>query len=131
MKKQMALFVLSFVCISGAHAEDFSMSPLNASASIACPKNDAPEMRQACAIQSYASAGLTFAPTLTPFFTSQAISEKDHKMILEAKDDATAFVATNGEWRGAYLEAAIQNLRAKNPAVEASDLEIAIGIISY
>ena len=63
------------------------------------------------------SSGATTASTYLTF--------KDNKMIIPAQDDASSYVASNGEIRGPYLEAAIQKIRADHPDVQASDMELA------
>ncbi len=54
----------------------------------------------------------------------------DDKVVLEARDDAARFVASNGEARGAQLEAALQHIRTQAPALEASDLQLAGAILA-
>jgi len=53
----------------------------------------------------------------------------DRKLLLAAHDDAAAFVASDGRWRGARLEAALQQLRQAHPELHASDLELAQAIL--
>ncbi len=55
----------------------------------------------------------------------------DDKLILEARRDAAAFVATQGRIRGLRLEAALRHLRAQ-PGVDAraSDLALAKAILA-
>ncbi|KJK15470.1 DUF2388 domain-containing protein [Pseudomonas sp. 2(2015)] len=53
----------------------------------------------------------------------------DRKLLLAAHDDAAAFVASDGRWRGARLEAALQQLRQANPELHAIDLELAQAIL--
>ncbi len=57
-------------------------------------------------------------------------SRKDHKVVIDAQEDASSFVASNGAIRGPYLEAALQNVRAENPGLKASDDELAQAILS-
>lgn len=66
------------------------------------------------------SAYVTSQITTVPF---------DQKLILDARDDAAAFVATQGKDRGVRLEAALAALRRKAPASTASDLELAQAIL--
>ncbi|WP_407294154.1 DUF2388 domain-containing protein [Stutzerimonas zhaodongensis] len=54
----------------------------------------------------------------------------DDKVVLDARDDAARFVASNGEARGAQLEAALKHIRAETPGMEASDLELAGAILA-
>ena len=61
--------------------------------------------------------------------TSDATSGND-KVILDAVDDAASFVGSNGEIRGAYLEAALNHMRAQQPELEASDMQLAESILA-
>jgi uncharacterized protein (TIGR02448 family) len=54
----------------------------------------------------------------------------DDKLVLDARDDAARFVASNGETRGAQLEAALGHIRSQAPSLEASDLELASAILA-
>jgi uncharacterized protein (TIGR02448 family) len=67
-----------------------------------------------------ASAYATSKVTSAPF---------DRKVIVAAQDDAAAFIATDGEWRGARLESALDYLRRSQPKLSASDLELAQAIL--
>lgn len=53
----------------------------------------------------------------------------DNKLVLAARDDAAAFIATDGQWRGARLESALDYLRRTQPQLHASDLELAQAIL--
>ncbi|NQD92591.1 DUF2388 domain-containing protein [Pseudomonas sp. CrR25] len=55
---------------------------------------------------------------------------KDDKLILPAQDDASLYVATGGQIRGPYLEAALQRLRAEHPELHASDMELASALLA-
>ncbi|MHC8303585.1 DUF2388 domain-containing protein [Pseudomonas sp. PB3P13] len=65
---------------------------------------------------SYASSMVTSAPF-------------DRKLLLDAQDDAAAFIASDGELRGARLESALSYLRRTEPKLPASDLELAQAIL--
>ncbi|MGE6528083.1 DUF2388 domain-containing protein [Pseudomonas sp. NPDC077382] len=54
----------------------------------------------------------------------------DDKLVLDAKDDAARFVASNGEARGAHLEAALKHIRTQAPTLHASDLQLAGAILA-
>ncbi|WP_085708679.1 MULTISPECIES: DUF2388 domain-containing protein [unclassified Pseudomonas] len=56
---------------------------------------------------------------------------KDHKMVIPARDDLSAFVASGGAIRGAYLESALQQVRRENPGLNASDEELANAILVH
>lgn len=53
----------------------------------------------------------------------------DNKLILAAQDDAAAFIATDGQLRGAQLESALAYIRQTSPKLHASDLELAQAIL--
>ena len=55
--------------------------------------------------------------------------KKDRKVIA-AQDDAGSFVASNGSIRGPYLESAMQQVRADNPQLNVSDMELANAILA-
>ncbi|AYF89545.1 DUF2388 domain-containing protein [Pseudomonas sp. JS3066] len=68
------------------------------------------------------SSGATTASTYLTF--------KDDKLIVAARDDASSFVASGGEIRGPYLEAALQRIRSEHPDIKASDSELANAILA-
>lgn len=69
------------------------------------------------------SSGATTASTYLTF--------KDHKLVAAAEEDASSFVASAGEIRGPHLEAALQNLRARNPQLQqADDMALASAILA-
>lgn len=55
----------------------------------------------------------------------------DDKVVLQARDDAASFVASDGRIRGAQLEAALRLLRERDAAArEASDMQLAQAILA-
>ncbi|MGH8380418.1 DUF2388 domain-containing protein [Pseudomonas sp.] len=68
------------------------------------------------------SSGATTASTY--------LTSKDHKLVVAAQDDAGSFVASEGAIRGPYLEAAMHKVRADNPGLEVSDMELANAILA-
>ncbi|TDF83468.1 DUF2388 domain-containing protein [Pseudomonas sp. H9] len=60
---------------------------------------------------------------------STYLTSKDHKLVAAAQDDASSFVASDGAIRGPYLESAMNKVRAENPGLEASDMELANAIL--
>ncbi len=68
------------------------------------------------------SSGATTGSTYLTF--------KDHKLIVAAQDDAGSYVASDGVIRGPYLEAAMQKVRAENPGLQASDMDLANAILA-
>lgn len=71
---------------------------------------------QSTVVSVYATSKVTSAPF-------------DKKIVLAAQDDAAAFIATDGQWRGARLESALDDLRRSQPKLNASDLELAQAIL--
>lgn len=67
--------------------------------------------------------------------TSEASSDvsssfTDDKIVLAARDDAAAFVASQGGIRGARLEAALQHIRQQVPTLQGDDMQLATAILS-
>jgi len=55
----------------------------------------------------------------------------DDKVVLQARDDAASFVASDGRIRGAQLEAALRHLRERNAGAQrASDMQLAQAILA-
>ncbi|MEB0046034.1 MULTISPECIES: DUF2388 domain-containing protein [unclassified Pseudomonas] len=71
---------------------------------------------QGIVVSSYATSKVTSAPF-------------DHKLLVAAQDDAAAFIASDGQLRGAQLESALVYLRRAQPKLHASDLELAQAIL--
>lgn len=53
----------------------------------------------------------------------------DNKLILDSRDDAARFVASQGDIRGVRLEAALRWLREEQPELSVNDLELAEAIL--
>ncbi|MGN8278340.1 DUF2388 domain-containing protein [Pseudomonas sp. SMN5] len=70
---------------------------------------------QQVVVSGYATSMVTSAPF-------------DHKLVA-ARDDAAAFVASDGQLRGGQLESALDYLRRTQPKLHASDLELAQAIL--
>jgi len=81
---------------------------------------------------------------ISPFYTTTVIvvtpsewtgtgwGAKKAKIIYRAKNDAATFVATNGQIKGSYLEAAFNLLREEyTPYKGASDLALAEAILAF
>ncbi|AYC31003.1 DUF2388 domain-containing protein [Pseudomonas cavernae] len=65
------------------------------------------------------------------FTSDTTTSIRDMKRVVEARDDAASFVASNGEIRGVRLQAAFDALRASVPAAQqASDQALAEAILA-
>ena len=52
------------------------------------------------------------------------------KVLLQAQDDAASFVASGGSIRGVRLEAALAHIRQQQPALNASDMQLAEAILA-
>lgn len=65
------------------------------------------------------------ATTATSYITS-----RDHKLVMAAQDDAGSFVASDGQIRGPFLEAAMRQVRAEQPDLQATDMELANAILA-
>ncbi|WP_187770625.1 DUF2388 domain-containing protein [Cognatilysobacter lacus] len=62
---------------------------------------------------------------------STGSSSGNDKVVLQARDDAALFVASDGRIRGAQLEAALHLLRETRPqARAASDMQLATAILA-
>jgi uncharacterized protein (TIGR02448 family) len=62
--------------------------------------------------------------------SSNSTSGED-KVVLQARDDAASFVASDGRIRGAQLEAALRHLRERNAGAQrASDMQLAQAILA-
>lgn len=62
---------------------------------------------------------------------SSGSSSGDDKVVLQARDDAASFVASEGRIRGARLEAALRHLRERDAtAREATDMALAQAILA-
>ncbi len=62
---------------------------------------------------------------------SSGSTSGDDKVVLQARDDAASFVASEGRIRGAQLEAALRRLReTRADARQASDMQLAQAILA-
>lgn len=62
---------------------------------------------------------------------SSGSTSGDDKVVLQARDDAASFVASDGRIRGAQLEAALRLLRERDGVARtASDLQLAQAILA-
>ena len=62
---------------------------------------------------------------------SSKTTTPDDKVVLQARDDAASFVASDGRIRGAQLEAALRHLRERHvTAQRASDMQLAQAILA-
>ena len=78
-----------------------------------------------------ASAAGSSAATLGSSAGSHTSSNDNNKVVLQARDDAASFVASDGSIRGAHLEAALHFLREWNLVARvASDMQLAQAILA-
>ncbi|ATD67492.1 MULTISPECIES: DUF2388 domain-containing protein [Luteimonas] len=76
-------------------------------------------------------AGTSAGATSGGASASSGSTSGNDKVVLQAREDAAGFVASEGRIRGARLEAALRHLRETRPlAREASDLELAQAILA-
>lgn len=76
-------------------------------------------------------AGTTGGTTANGASNTSGSTSGDDKLVREARDDAAAFVASDGRVRGARLESALRLLREKREAGhDASDMELARAILA-
>lgn len=63
------------------------------------------------------------------YATSKVTSAPFDRKVVAARDDAAAFIATDGQFKGARLESALDYLRRTQPKLNASDRELAQAIL--
>jgi uncharacterized protein (TIGR02448 family) len=77
------------------------------------------------------SAAGSAASCVGTMASSHTTSPSDKKVVLQARDDAASFVASEGRIRGAQLEAALQYLREHGAdSRRASDMQLARAILA-
>ncbi|WP_409267868.1 DUF2388 domain-containing protein [Pseudomonas sp. KCJK9044] len=80
--------------------------------------------------QAHAMDTTTQSLVITGYVTSQVTTAPfDRKLVRQARDDAAAFVASDGMIRGARLEAALDALRHSGARHSVGDLELAEAIL--
>ena len=87
----------------------------------------------AVSVPAFASsfAGSSAGASSAGSSASSDSSSGDDKVVLQARDDAASFVASDGRIRGARLEAALRQLRERHAgAREASDMQLAQAILA-
>ena len=87
----------------------------------------------ACSVPVLASsfAGTSAGASSEGSSASSDSSSGDDKVVLQARDDAASFVASEGRIRGVRLEAALRQLREGNArARSASDMQLAQAILA-
>ncbi|RMO26181.1 hypothetical protein ALQ45_02762 [Pseudomonas amygdali pv. morsprunorum] len=90
----------------------------------------APVASLMCISQVQAFDTTTQGLVKTGYATSQVTTAPfDNKLMMAARDDAAAFIASDGDIRCARLEAALHALRQADTKLRASDLELAQAIL--
>jgi uncharacterized protein (TIGR02448 family) len=87
----------------------------------------------ACSITPAFAAGSTAGTTAGSVGTSASskTTSPNDKVVLQARDDAASFVASDGRIRGAQLEAALRHLRERNAGAQrATDMQLAQAILT-
>jgi uncharacterized protein (TIGR02448 family) len=87
----------------------------------------------ACSISPAFAGGTTagVSASLGGTSASSKTTSPNDKVVLQARDDAASFVASDGRIRGAQLEAALRHLRERNPGAQrASDMQLAQAILA-
>ena len=83
------------------------------------------------AVSASSFAGTSAGAASAGSSASSGSTSGDDKVILQARDDAAAFVATDGRIRSAQLEAALRHLRERDASArEASDLALARALLA-
>lgn len=80
----------------------------------------------------YSMAGVDAGDVATSAGVSASLYstfKKDKKMVAPSQDDASSFIASGGAIRGAYLEAALKQIRQEHPGLQASDQDLAEAIL--
>jgi uncharacterized protein (TIGR02448 family) len=86
----------------------------------------------AFAASSAAGSAASCVGSMASSHTTSGDNSKENKVVLQARDDAASFVASDGRIRGARLEAALRHLREQNlNARVASDMQLAQAIVAY
>ena len=117
MRKLIVVFMLGFPCSFPVIAGDGRPGKVTAFGAIVS-----------------SSLAVTLSPvTLTEDSqeSSQNSSKRGGRKILAARNDAAAFVASDGVITGASLEAAFEVLRTKNETSSVSDVELAEAVLVY
>jgi len=87
----------------------------------------------ACSISAAFAGGTTAGTSASAVGTSASskTTSPNDKVVLQARDDAASFVASDGRIRGVQLEAALRHLRERNAAAQrATDMQIAQAILA-
>ena len=64
------------------------------------------------------------------FTSDTTTSLRDMKTVVQARDDAASFVASQGDIRGVKLESALDHIRHQAPQLQATDAQLAQAILT-
>ena len=87
----------------------------------------------ACSITPAFAGGTTAGTSASAVGTSASskTTSPNDKVVLQARDDAASFVASDGRIRSVQLEAALRHLRERSAAAQrATDMQIAQAILA-
>lgn len=88
-------------------------------------------LAMATPVQASSFAGTSAGAGSASSGASSGSTSGNDKVVLQAREDAAGFVASDGRIRGARLEAALRHLREHSAnARDASDLELAQAILA-
>lgn len=90
-----------------------------------------PAMLLTVCMNAHADSGWlqTFATSATTTGSSY-LTSKDKKLIIATQEDASSFVASDGQIHGPYLSAAMLEWRNASPTLQASDMQLAHAILA-
>ena len=132
--KTVVLLLVSFAMATPAMAFDNAANSVFKSGMASlCPGDNSDIKDAVCGITVGMSSVLTFSPVITMFVTADGttkLSKGNMKLVLEAQEDASYFVASEGEVRTARLEVALRAFRQDNPQHQVSDFELAQWILA-
>ena len=75
--------------------------------------------------------GITIGGPTTLASDASGCFDNSKKLVIAAKEDALAFVATEGQLRGVRLQQALHAIRAQAPDLAMSDMDLARGMLAY
>lgn len=130
MKKMMSLLLPILFSVSAHASEGFGVPSFQASGQAFCGKGDSGNN---CGAFIAMSSGTTFFPLVSVFTIGEEsynMSAGNMKVILAAQEDATYFIATEGDVVTAKLQQAVHAFRLHNPKLEWTDSEIVALIAS-
>jgi|GEM_PF-3405055 Protein of unknown function (DUF2388). len=127
MKKTLVTLFVCLLTLAQAEAHEVSASSVDGSLNLSCGRGGNSDCRSDMVMLSMTSI---ISPTILTADISDSISGGTRKLLLEAREDAQVYVATEGEIFGVRLAAAAEALRKELPqGYTASEMHIAQAII--